>query len=177
MATDNENVDLFINRVHNLYGRYKNHTSIIAWSLGESLDNGVCMIAAYRTLRQTDPARPVLYAAAQYAENTDLIAPVQCNTELLRQYLAKAQSRPLVMLSCGNAEGNTFGGMEPLWQMVRDHNAIQGGFVDLQMGEEMSWYAIVNRPYMAELKHLYRPFDVRMTSVSADAAEFDITNL
>ena len=172
VATDNENVDLFVNRVHNLYGRYKNHTSIIAWSLGESLDNGVCMIAAYKALRQLDPARPVLYAAAQYAENTDLIAPVQCNTELLRQYLAKAQSRPLVMLSCGNAEGNTFGGMEPLWQMVRDHNAIQGGFVDL-----MSWYAIIDRPYMAELKHLYRPFNVRMTSVSADAAEFDIANL
>jgi len=176
VATDNENVDLFVNRVHNLYGRYKNHTSIIAWSLGESLDNGVCMIAAYKALRQLDPARPVLYAAAQYAENTDLIAPVQCNTELLRQYLAKAQSRPLVMLSCGNAEGNTFGGMEPLWQMVRDHNAIQGGFVDLQMGEELSWYAIVNRPYMAELKHLYRPFDVLMTATSADAADFDITN-
>ena len=172
VATDNDNVDLFTNRVRNLYERYKNHTSIIAWSLGESLDNGVCMISAYKALRQLDPARPVLYAAAQYAENTDLIAPLHCNNELLRQYLAKAQSRPLIMLSYGNSEGNTFGGMSPLWQMVYDHAAIQGGFLDLK-----AWHSLTSRPYMAEMKHLYRPFDVRMTSTSADAAEFDITNL
>lgn len=172
VATDNDNVDLFTLRVRNLYERYKNHTSIIGWSLGESLDNGVCMISAYKALRQLDPARPVLYAAAQYAENTDLIAPLHCNTELLRQYLAKAQSRPLIMLSFGNSEGNTFGGMSPLWQMVYDHAAIQGGFLDLK-----AWHSLTSRPYMAEMKHLYRPFDVRMTSTSADAAEFDITNL
>ena len=172
VATDNDNVDLFTLRVRNLYERYKNHTSIIAWSLGESLDNGVCMISAYKALRQLDPARPVLYAAAQYAENTDLIAPLHCNTELLRQYLAKAQSRPLIMLSYGNSEGNTLGGMSPLWQMVYDHAAIQGGFLDLK-----AWHSLTSRPYMAEMKHLYRPFDVRMTSTSADAAEFDITNL
>ena len=172
VATDNDNVDLFTNRVRNLYERYKNHTSIIGWSLGESLDNGVCMISAYKALRQLDPARPVLYAAAQYAENTDLIAPLHCNTELLRQYLAKAQSRPLIMLSYGNSEGNTLGGMSPLWQMVYDHAAIQGGFLDLK-----AWHSLTSRPYMAEMKHLYRPFDVRMTSTSADAAEFDITNL
>ena len=76
------------------------------------------------------------------------------------------------MLSYGSAEGNTFGGMEPLWQIVRDHSAIQGGFLDFR-----AWEALQNRPYLAEMKHLYRPFDVRMTSTSVDAAEFDITNL
>ena len=171
-ATNNDYEELFVNRVRNLYGQYKNHTSIIAWSLGESPDNGVCMYSAYKALRQTDPARPVLYAAAQYAENTDLICPLHCNTELLRQYLAKTQSRSLVMLSYGGMDGNTFGGMSPLWQMVQDHASIQGGFF-----ESRSWDALSTRPYLAELKQIYRPFDVRMTSVSADAAEFDITNL
>ncbi len=172
VATDNEYTDLFADRMHNLYHRYKNHTSIIAWSLGESSDNGICMSMAYKTLRQLDPTRPVLYAGAQYAENTDLIAPLQVNTDLLRQYLAKSQSRSLVMLSYGGMEGNTFGGMNPLWQMVLDHAGIQGGFFNC-----MAWHSLSGRPYLEELKHLYRPFDVHLTSVSADAAEFDITNL
>ena len=171
VATDNEYTDLFADRMHNLYHRYKNHTSIIAWSLGESSDNGICMSTAYKTLRQLDPTRPVLYAGAQYAENTDLIAPLQVNTDLLRQYLAKSQSRSLVMLSYGGMEGNTFGGMNPLWQMVLDHAGIQGGFFNC-----MAWHSLSGRPYLEELKHLYRPFDVHLTSVSADAAEFDITN-
>lgn len=172
IATDNEYTDLFASRVRNLYGEYKNHPSIIAWSLGESRDNGVCMSAAYKALRQADPSRPVLYAGAEYADNTDLIAPNQANVDLLRQYLAKPQSRPLVMLSFGDMEGNTFGGTAPLWQMVRDHASIQGGFYNC-----MVWQPFTRKPYLAELKQLYRPFDVQMTSVSADAAEFDITNL
>ena len=65
IATDNDYADLFNNRVRALYGEYKNHPSIIAWTLGESEDNGVCMISAYKTLRQLDPARPVLYPGAQ----------------------------------------------------------------------------------------------------------------
>ena len=170
-ATNKDYEDIFVYRVRNLYGQYKNHTSIIAWSLGDSPDNGYCMYSSYSALRQADPARPVLYAAAQYAENTDLICPTQCNTEQLRQYLAKAQSRPLVMLSFGRTEGNTFGGMSPLWQMVQDHVSIQGGFFNGQ------WNELSITPYLGELKQLYRPFDVRMTSTSADAAEFEITNL
>lgn len=172
IATDIEYTDLFASRVRNLYGEYKNHPSIIAWSLGESLDNGVCMTEAYKALHQADPSRPVLYAGAEYADNTDLIAPDQANVDLLRQYLAKPQSRPLVMLSYGDMEGNTFGGTAPLWQMVFDHASIQGGFYNC-----MAWHSFSGKPYLAELKQLYRPFDVRITSVSADAAEFDITNL
>ncbi len=172
IATDNDYADLFNNRVRALYGEYKNHPSIIAWTLGESEDNGVCMISAYKTLRQLDPARPVLYPGAQFADNTDIVSPLRANTELLRQYLAKAQQRPLVMLSYGSMDGNTFGGMAPLWQMVMDHGSVQGGFYDC-----MAWKTLSQRPFMPELTHLYRPFDIKMTATSADAAEFDITNL
>lgn len=171
VAADNEYSDLFCDRMRSMYGEYKNHPSIVAWSLGECLDNGVCLTAAYQTLKQLDKERPVLCAAAQYADNTDIICPIQADIDQLRQYRAKNLSRPLLMLSYGSAVGNGFGGMSPLWQMVCDHRMIQGGFFLCD-----DWASFAQMPYLAELKHLYRPFDVCLTSTAVDAAEFSVTN-
>lgn len=172
VAADNEYSEYFNNRMRSLYGELKNHTSIIAWSLGTCPDNGVCMQSAYRTLKQLDQSRPVIYSGAQYADNTDLIAPLNCNTEFLTQYLSKSQERSLLMLGFGSTIGNNFGGMDALWQKVCDHTNIQGGFVQMQ-----NWQDIAEKPYLPELKYMYRPFDIRMTSTSVDAAEFNIANL
>ena len=172
VAADNQYSDLFAASVRDLYGQLKNHPSIIAWSLGNSLDNGICMQTAYRTLRQLDPHRPILYSGAQYGENTDLIAPLSATPEMLSQYLSKNQSRALVMSSFGSTSGNNFGGVQPLWQRVIDHASVQGGFYQV-----LNWNTISDKPYLAELQQLYRPIDVQMVSVSSDAAEFLITNL
>ena len=172
VATDNSYSDMFVSRVRSLYGQLKNHSSIIAWSLGDSPDNGVCMQAAYRELKRLDYARPVMYSGAQYSDNTDIIAPRDCNNDFLNQYLAKSQPRPLVMLTYGSIFGNNFGGIQSLWQKVYDHTSLQGGFLNVT-----DWQSMLSLPYISELKHLYRPFDIVMTSTSADAVEFDITNL
>ena len=172
VATDIEYSDLFSARMRSLYGRNKNHTSIVAWNLGISEDNGICMFNAYKTLKGLDRQRPVLYSGAQYAENTDLIAPYRANLDLLSQYMGKNQSRALVMLSFGNAHGNTFGGMQPLWQKVYDQRRLQGGFYDCG-----TWEAVADKPYLLELKQLYAPVRIRLVSTSVDQAEFEITNL
>lgn len=172
VATDNEYSDLFADRMRSLYGQYKNHASIVSWSLGDSPDNGVCMSAAYHTMKSLDSHRPVVYTGAQYADNTDLIVPQACGTDALSQYLAKSQSRSLLMLSYGSAEGNNFGGMTPLWRKVVDHSRLQGGF--FACGD---WATFASFPYAVELKHLYRPIEVTLTSTSIDAAEFTVTNL
>lgn len=172
VATDIEYSDLFVSRMRSLYGRNKNHTCIVAWSLGDSPDNGICMINAYKALKGLDRQRPVLCSGAQYAENTDLIAPLHVNLDFLRQYMGKNPSRALVMLSFGNVDGNTFGGMQPLWQKVYDQRLIQGGFYDCG-----TWEAVADKPYLAELKLLYAPMRLRMVSTSVDQAEFEITNL
>lgn len=171
VATDILYSPLFADRMRSLYGRNKNHTSILAWSLGESTDNGICMSEAYKVLKSIDRQRPVLFSAAQYADNTDLIAPQRANLDCLRQYMGKNATRALIMLSYGNADGNTFGGMQPLWQMVWDRPQIQGGFYDCG-----SWENIADKPYLSELKQLYAPFNVRLISTSIDQAEFEILN-
>lgn len=171
VATDVEYSDLFADRMRTLYGQNKNHASIIAWSLGTSADNGICMQNAYRTLHQLDESRPIMYSGAQYSDNTDIIAPQDCDISTFNQYLAKSQPRPLVMLTYASTIGNTLGGLAPLWQKVYDHTAIQGGFLSVS-----DWSDAVGKPFMAELRQTYRPFDIRLISVIHDAAEFEVAN-
>lgn len=171
VAADEDYADDFSLRVRSLYGEYKNVTSIVAWSLGDCRDNGACMIGAYHLLRQLEPHRPVLFSGAQYAENTDMVAVEDASVDALKQFLGKKQNRSLLMLAFGSIEGNSLGGLRPLWQMVEDHQGIQGGFLRCP-----DWRSFAERPYFPELKQLYRPVDIRLVSTSIDEAEFEITN-
>ncbi|MBO4751350.1 MAG: chitobiase/beta-hexosaminidase C-terminal domain-containing protein [Bacteroidales bacterium] len=189
IATDGDYENLFVARVQNMYEPLKNRPSIIAWSLGPGRDNGVCMERAYAALKQKDKERPVIFAGAGYSENTDIVAITETAPDALKAVAVKKQSRPILLNSYGILAGNGFGGMETLWRLVSDNSKFLGGFVE--------WWASVNLysealksdrksrglyedaknsvPYLQELANIYRPFDVRLVSVSQDACEFVIS--
>ncbi len=181
----------FTYRVEQMYHTLKNHSSIIVWSLGSGTDNGVNMEAAYRTLRQLDMMRPVAYSGAQYSENTDIIAALNSNVDDLKAFVAKKQTRPLVLFSYGSAQGNNFGGMETLWSTVRSNLKLQGGFQaawsdvtfhNQASKSEETLPGLVKAngtavPYLEELRNIYRPFDVKLVRLGQDAGEFAISNL
>ena len=165
VATDQDYIPLFQQRVEHLYGTYKNHTSIIAWSLGNTRDNGVCMTAAYKHLKALDKTRPVIFSGADHGESTDIIAPAYPDVRSLKQSLAKQGTRPYLMLAAVNAAH--FGDYEALWQLVDNYRQLQGGFVDV-------WplpYAM-----QQELRQLYSPFGVRLSKLSPDEGEFIVSN-
>jgi hypothetical protein len=165
IATDKDFIPLFERRMENMYGKLKNHTSIIAWSLGESRDNGVCMTAAYKRLKALDKSRPVLYAGAGQAENTDVVSLMMPQLKDMRQQLAKATERPFVMLS---AVGNdNFKELEPLWELVEGNRQLQGGFVD-------QWP--LDKEKLSDLKSLYSPFGIGLSKIITDDAEFVVYN-
>ena len=190
VATDKAYINLFVSRMQNMYERLKNHPSIIMWSLGNTVDNGICMENAYRALKQKDKTRPVMFGGAAYSENTDVIAPVNIDYDDLKLYAAKAQPRPLIMAGFGSTRGNSYGSLEPMWQLVRRHSMLQGGFAtywnpadyyDVVAQADSYVTGLVTKertpsPYLAELRNLYRPFDVTMINRSPDAAEFNITS-
>lgn len=165
VATDREYLPLFERRVENLYGKYKNHTSIIAWSLGNSKDNGVCMTGAYRRLKAIDKTRPVIFSGADHGESTDIIAPSYPETNALKQDLAKQSSRPYLMMS--TVDGEHFQGHQSLWQLVKKYRQLQGGFVD-------AWP--LNKSMQNDLKHLYSPFGISVSKLTADEGEFVVSN-
>lgn len=188
IATDNAYSDLFASRVQNMYERYKNHTSIIAWSLGESPDNGTCMMSAFKQLKMKERTRPIIFAGAGYGDNTDIIALQNASIDQVRQYLGRTQSRPLVLLSYGSCEGNNMGGLEMLWQLVEDNDNVQGGFFAMwndvrymtTNGEAVRHGLLSSQrgaaPALRELAYIYRPYDVLLRTFTPDAGEFAIEN-
>ena len=164
VATDQDFAPLFEQRVQNLYGRYKNHSSIIAWSLGNSTDNGVCMTAAYRRLKQMEKNRPVVFPAAGYSENTDIIVPVHPTAEALRQSLEKGGERPVINLG---ADAGQFEQLARQWRLVTTQRQLQGCFVE-------RWP--LGSAQLSELKHLYSPFTIRQSKITQDEGEFVVTN-
>jgi len=190
VATDKSYINLFIARMQNMYERLKNHPSIIAWSLGNGLDNGICMENAYRTIKQRDKTRICLFSAAGYSENTDVIASSNPDYDDLKLFAAKQQQRPMVMAMFGSSKGNSYGNIEPMWSLVRANASLQGGFaaywnafdgfnVVSAADEHFTGMLDSERkpvPYLAELRNIYRPFDVKLVNISPDAAEFSVSN-
>lgn len=190
VATDKNYINLFVARVQNMYERLKNHPSIIAWSLGNGVDNGVCMENAYRTLKQKDKSRIVVFSGAGYSENTDIIASTNPDYDDLRLFAAKQQPRPMIMATFGSTQGNSYGSLEPIWQLVRRNSSLQGGFAaywnqadyfDVSANTNNSTIGLVtvNRestPMLPELRNIYRPFDIQLVNISPDAAEFSVSN-
>ena len=165
LATEHDFIPAFEQRVEHLYGKYKNHSSIIAWSLGNSMDNGVCMTAAYRRMKALDRSRPVIFSGADYGDATDIIAPIKPSVSVLEQSLAKASTRPFLMLA--SVGRDDFAQLEPLWQLVKNNRSLQGGFVDIwPLGSVL----------LSELRQLYSPFDVSLSKISPDEGEFIVYN-
>ena len=165
VATDKDFIPMFERRVENLYGKYKNHPSIVAWSLGESRDNGICMAAAYKRLKQLDISRPVVFSGAEHTENTDVIALVRPTAQTLRLSLEKTGDRPYLMFA--SVGEDNFSSLGNLWEMVTTYRNLQGGFVD-------QWP--LNGTKLADLKDLYSPFDVHLSKTTIDDAEFLVFN-
>lgn len=191
VATDKEYSPQFVQRVQNMYGRYKNQTSIIAWSLGNSLDNGVCMEDAYKALKAYDKSRPVIFSGAQYSENTDIISPQNPTADEVRQYCAKQQTRPLVVLSCSDVADGVYANFDDIWQLVRKQASVQGCFIngwvpvntyDEEKKAQNTRQGLLTasrhaKPAVASLKYLFRPYDITLVSLSADQGEFTVRNM
>ncbi|MCR4660140.1 MAG: chitobiase/beta-hexosaminidase C-terminal domain-containing protein [Bacteroidales bacterium] len=191
VATDRDYSTQFVQRVTNMYGRYKNHTSIIMWSLGNCTDNGICMEDAYKALKGLDVSRPTLFSGAQYSTNTDIIAPQDPTPESIKQFVSKPQSRPLIVMSSQSvAEGN-YAEFDEIWQLIRDNASVQGAFVsnwlpvtivDTETSSKHTLPGLLKssryaKPSVAALRHLFRPCEIRMTSLTPDQGEFEVQNI
>ena len=164
VATDKDFIPLFQRRVENLYGKYKNYTSIIAWSLGNTRDNGVCMAAAYRRLKEIEKHRPVIFSGADFSDNTDIVAFNKPDLGQLRQAISKTGNRPFIVIAAPMEN------YDLLWNRVENTRSLQGAFV----GETLP--GSVESSVGDDVKGLYCPFEVRLMKRTGDDVEFTVYN-
>ena len=107
---------------------FKNHPSIIFWSLGNEAGNGPNFEAAYDWIKAYDSSRPTQYEQATNARNSDIRCPMYADYNYMERY-GKEPNKPLIQCEYAHAMGNSIGGLKEYWDLIRQYPSLQGGFI------------------------------------------------
>lgn len=113
--------------VRNVERNY-NHPSVIFWSLGNEAGYGKNFDLAYAAVKKIDTSRPVQYERSGM-ECTDVFCPMYYTPESCEKYLTNNPTKPLIQCEYAHAMGNSEGGFDEYWALIRKYPAYQGGFI------------------------------------------------
>lgn len=108
---------------------YKNHPSIIFWSVGNEAGYGPNFEKAYDLVKAYDPSRPCQYEQAGQNGKMDIFCPMYYDYGGCEWYAKGDNPRPLIQCEYAHAMGNSMGGFKEYWDMVRKYPKYQGGFI------------------------------------------------
>ena len=108
---------------------FKNHPSIIVWSLGNEAGYGPNFEKAYDWIKAYDKTRPVQYEQAGHAGKTDIFCPMYMGYEDCEKYSKTDNPRPLIQCEYAHAMGNSMGGFKEYWDIIRKNAKYQGGYI------------------------------------------------
>ena len=108
---------------------YKNHPSIIVWSLGNEAGYGPNFEKCYEWIKQYDTTRPVQYEQAGHWGKTDIFCPMYMGYEDCEKYAKGDNKRPLIQCEYAHAMGNSMGGFKEYWDIIRKYPKYQGGYI------------------------------------------------
>ena len=121
---------------------YKNHPSIIVWSLGNEAGYGVNFEKAYDWVKAYDTTRPCQYERAELNGKTDIFCPMYMGYEDCDKYSKNEAAdykgtvvgggkdvKPLIQCEYAHAMGNSMGGFKEYWELIRKYPVYQGGYI------------------------------------------------
>ena len=90
---------------------FKNHPSIIVWSLGNEAGFGPNFEKCYTWIKNYDKTRPVQYERAPWESGfTDITCPMYADYNWCERYCKGNNPRPLIQCEYAHAMGNSMGG-------------------------------------------------------------------
>ena len=115
---------------HNV-SMYRNHPSIILWSMGNETKDGPNFTAVYQWIKSVDSTRPIHFEqAGKDGSNSDIFCPMYYHPDYCEEYLNNPQyNKPLIQCEYNHAMGNSSGGLEVYWDLIRKYPRYQGGFI------------------------------------------------
>ena len=108
---------------------FRNHPSIIVWSLGNEAGYGPNFEKAYDWVKATDKTRPCQFEQARDNGKTDIFCPMYADYNHCERYSKGDNPRPLIQCEYAHAMGNSMGGFKEYWELVRKYPKYQGGYI------------------------------------------------
>jgi beta-galactosidase len=122
----------YLDRMHQLVERDKNHPSVIIWSLGNEAFYGRNHAAMSKWAKQRDPGRLIHYEPDGQAHTTDMISHMYTSpADLKREAEAEGDkfTKPIILCEYAHAMGNGPGLLQTYQDLFRNHRRLQGGFI------------------------------------------------
>ncbi|WP_421876642.1 glycoside hydrolase family 2 TIM barrel-domain containing protein [Marinoscillum sp.] len=121
--------EMHLDRTIRMFETHKNYTSIVTWSLGNEAGNGDNFFATYDWLKANDSTRPVQYEGAKNYTNTDIYAPMYEHIPHMLAYVNSNPTKPYIQCEYAHAMGNSVGNLQDYWDVIEQHDVLQGGFI------------------------------------------------
>ena len=117
-----------------------NHPAIIVWSLGNEAGYGPNFEAAYDWIKAEDPSRMVQYEQARVDGKTDIYCPMYAGYDAIVRYATNPDNtKPLIQCEYAHAMGNSEGGFKEYWDIYRQYDKLQGGFIWDFVDQSVRW--------------------------------------
>lgn len=118
-----------VERGVNMVKTFRNHPSVVIWSMGNEAGFGDNFVAQYKAVRALDPTRPIQYEQAANNPWTDVFCPMYMRPWDCENYVKNNPKKPLVLCEYSHAMGNSCGDIHDYWKLVRKYPSMQGGFI------------------------------------------------
>lgn len=125
----------FTERNENQVKRFRNHASIVMWSMGNESGNGNNFSTAEKAIKRLDTTRPTHYEGnSSFCDVTSCMYPsVDWLENVGRERLEKIQKgeivKPHVVCEYAHAMGNSIGNFKEYWETYERYPALIGGFI------------------------------------------------
>lgn len=136
-------------RMENMVMRFRNHPSILFWSIGNEAGNGKSFASMYKRAKELDD-RPVHYESDLKMKYTDILSEMYTRLEKIDDILNKkthihsqalyqpAGSRltpamyknlPFILCEYAHAMGNSLGNFKDYWDKFKQSDQLCGGYI------------------------------------------------
>ena len=118
-----------VDRMVRMVETYKNHSSIIIWSLGNESGFGCNHVKMIDWTRAKDPTRLIHYENNYDYDKVDLVSPMYPDPKRCLEMVEKHKHLPFIMCEYAHAMGNGPGGLKEYWDTFYSCKNMQGAFV------------------------------------------------
>lgn len=123
-----------LDRARNNFESFKNHVSVLFWSLGNESYAGDDIAAMNQFFKEKKDGRLVHYeGVCQDRSYEDVISDVEsrmyATPDQIREYLENDPKKPYILCEYMHDMGNSLGGMDSYIRLLDEYEMYQGGFI------------------------------------------------